>query len=126
MMEAEWNQQLCAELMLEVVEVAVLESRMKICKELILETVISDSWEVLEVNRLMRETKEGGVDRLVRLEDALRMEREDRECTAAMLEEDRCLALYGQLQHPAQPVHEHDHASEWTKDCQAGQLLLAG
>ena len=93
MMEAEWNQQLCAELMLEVVEVAVLESRMKICKELIMETVISDSWEVLEVNRLMRETKEGGVDRLVRLEDALRMEREDRECTAAMVEEDRCLAL---------------------------------
>ena len=30
MMEAEWKQQLCTELMLEVVEVAVLESRMKI------------------------------------------------------------------------------------------------
>jgi hypothetical protein len=33
------------------------------------------------------------VERLVRLEDALRMERAERECTAAMLEEERCLAL---------------------------------
>ena len=70
-----------------------MESRMKLCKELVLETVVTDSWEVLEVNRLMRETNEGGVERLVRLEDALRMEREDRECTAAMLEEERCLAF---------------------------------
>jgi hypothetical protein len=75
-MEAKWKQQLCAELVLEVVEVDVMESRMRLCKELILETVVTYSWEVLEVNRLMRETKEDGVDRLVRLEDALRMERE--------------------------------------------------
>ena len=40
-----------------------MESRWKRCKELILETVVTDSWECLEVNRLMRETKEGGVER---------------------------------------------------------------
>ena len=71
----------------------MMESRMKLCKELVLETVVTDGWEYLEVNRLMRETKEGGVERLVMLEDALSMEREDRECAAAMLEEEKCLAL---------------------------------
>ena len=68
-------------------------SRLKLCKELILETVIRDSWECLEVNRLVRETKEGGVESMMILEDALRMDREERECMAAILEEERCLEL---------------------------------
>jgi hypothetical protein len=40
----------------------------------------------------LRETKGGGLERQ-RIEDALRLEREEREWTAAMLEEERCLAL---------------------------------
>ena len=92
-LEAEWRQHSCTELVMEMVEAAVMESRLKLCKELILETVISDSWECLEVNRLVRETKEGGVERMIKMEDALRMDREERECTAAMLEEERCLEL---------------------------------
>ena len=51
-----------------------------------------DSRESLEVRRLLRETKEGGVERLEMLENALRTEREERECVSAMLEEERCLA----------------------------------
>ena len=47
--EAEWRQQSCIELVLDVVEGAVMESRMKVCKQMVLETVIADSWESLEV-----------------------------------------------------------------------------
>ena len=90
--EAEWRQQLCTELVLDMVEGAVMKSRMKLCKEMFLETVIADSWELLEVRRLLRETKEGGVERLEMLENALRTERGERECVSAMLEEERCLA----------------------------------
>ena len=69
-----------------------MDSRLKMCKQLMLETVISNSWESLEVRRIVRETKEGGVDRMERIESELRMEREERECVSAMLEEERYLA----------------------------------
>ena len=93
MVEAEWKQQMCAELVLEGVGIAVMESRMKSCKELLMETVVRDCWEVLELNRLLREAKEGGVERLNRMEEALKMEREERECIAAVIEEERCLEV---------------------------------
>ena len=70
-----------------------MKSRMKLCKEMFLETVIADSWESLEVRRLMKETNEGGVERQEMLESALRTEREERKCVSAMLEEERCLAM---------------------------------
>ena len=92
-LEAEWRQQSCTELVMEMMEAAMLESRMKLCREVVLEAIVTDSWECLEVNRLLRETKEGGLERQIRIEDALRLEREEREWTAAMLEEERCLAL---------------------------------
>jgi hypothetical protein len=62
MLEAEWRQQSCKELVVEMMEAAVMESRMKLCKELVLETVVTDSWECLEVNRPLRE---GGVERQI-------------------------------------------------------------
>ena len=65
---------------------------MKMCKQLMLETVISNSWESLEVRRIVRETKEGGVDRMEMIESELRMEREERECVSAILEEEESLA----------------------------------
>ena len=80
-------------LVMEMMEAAMLESRMKLCREVVLEVIVTYSWECLEVNRLLRETKEGGLERQIRIEDALRLEREEREWTAAMLEEERCLAL---------------------------------
>jgi hypothetical protein len=92
-LEAEWRQQSCTELMMEIMEAAMLESRMKLCREVVLEAIVTGSWECLEVNRLLRETKGDGLERQIRIEDALRFEREEREWTAAMLEEERCLAL---------------------------------
>ena len=69
-----------------------MESRLKMCKQLMLETLIINSWESLEVSRIVRETKEGGVDGMEMIEFELRMEREERKCVSAMLEEERCLA----------------------------------
>ena len=91
-LESEWRQQTCMEVLMDVMEGAVMESRLKMCKQLMLETVIGSSWESLEVRRILRETKEGGVDRMERIESELRMKREERECVSAMLEEERCLA----------------------------------
>ena len=64
------------ELVMDLMEGAVMESRKKMCKQMLLETVIINSWESLEVRRIMRETKEGGLDSMERIESELRMERE--------------------------------------------------
>ena len=76
---------------MDVMEGAMMESRQTMCKQMLLETVVCSSWQSLEVRRIVRETKEGGLDRMEQVESELRMEREERECIAAMLEEERCL-----------------------------------
>ena len=91
MMESEWRQQACMEVVIDVMEGAVMESRLKMCKQLMLETVISNSWESLEVRRIVRETKEGGVDRMEMIESELRMEREERKCVSTILEVEKNL-----------------------------------
>ena len=63
---------LSMELVMDLMEGAVMESRLKMCKQLMLETLIINSWESLEVSRIVRETKEGGVDRMEMIESELR------------------------------------------------------
>ena len=72
--EAEWRQQACMELVMDVMEGAVKESRQRMCKQIIVESVVCSSWQSLEVRRLVRETKEGGLDRMEQVESKLRME----------------------------------------------------
>ena len=77
---------------MDMMEGAGKESRQRLCKQILLETVVCSSCQSLEVRRIVRETKEGGLYRMEHVESVLRMEREERECIAAMLEEERCLA----------------------------------
>jgi hypothetical protein len=90
-LEADWRQQACMDLVMDMLEGAVKESRQRMCKQIIVESVVCSSWQSLEVRRLVRETKEGGLDRMEQVESELRMEREERECVAALLEEERCI-----------------------------------
>ena len=60
--DAEWRQQACMELLMDVMEGVVKESRQRMCKQIIMESVFCSSWQSLEVRRLVRETTEGGLD----------------------------------------------------------------
>ena len=44
-----------------VLQGALKESRQRLCKKILLETVVCSSWQSLEVRRIVRETKEGGL-----------------------------------------------------------------
>ena len=52
--EAEWRQQACMELVMDVMEGAVKESRQRMCKQIIVESVVCSSWQSLEVRRLRK------------------------------------------------------------------------
>ena len=41
-MESDWRQQVCLDMVLEVVEGTMLESRMRLCKQLLIETVVAN------------------------------------------------------------------------------------
>ena len=45
--EAEWRQQACMELVMDVMEGAVKESRQRMCKQIIMESVVCSSWQSL-------------------------------------------------------------------------------
>ena len=86
-MESEWRQGICRGLVLESVDDAILESRSRLCKEMLVETVLTAAWEVLEVKRIVKEATNGGL--LEKVETELRMIRKERECVRMiMLEEE--------------------------------------
>ena len=60
-MESEWRQQACRDLVLESADDAILESRNRLCRELLVETVLTGAWEVPEVKRIVKEAKDGGL-----------------------------------------------------------------
>jgi hypothetical protein len=77
-MESEWRQQACRDLVLESVDNAIMKSRHSLCKELLEETILTGAWEVLEVKRIVKDAKDGGL--MDKVEADLRMIREEREC----------------------------------------------
>ena len=56
-LDAECRQQVCMDLVMDMLEGAVKESRQRMCKQIILEAVVCSSWQSLEVRRIVRETK---------------------------------------------------------------------
>ena len=54
------------------VEEALLESRMRLCRQMVEETVLERSWESLEITRIVNEVKDGGMERMNKVEAKLR------------------------------------------------------
>ena len=52
-MESEWRQVTCRDLVLESADDAKLMSRSRLCKEVLVDTVLTGAWEVLEVRRMV-------------------------------------------------------------------------
>ena len=86
-LESEWRQQACWDLVLESADDAILESRNRLCKEVLVETVLTGAWEALEVRRIVKEAKDGGL--MEEVEADLRMIREERECILMLVKEEQ-------------------------------------
>ena len=78
-MESDWRQQACKDLVMESVENAMMESRRRLYKELRMETIVTGAWDALEVRRIVKDAKDGGVERMERVEADLRMDIEERD-----------------------------------------------
>ena len=87
-MESEWRQQACRDLVMEAVENAMMESRRRVCKQVTMETIVIGAWEALEVRRIVKNAKEGGVERMESVEAELRSKREERECILSIIAEE--------------------------------------
>ena len=87
MMELRWRQQTCRDIVVAMVEDAVLESRMKLCRQILEETVLERSWESLEITRILNEVKDGGRERMNKVEANLRDQREEMEAALVILAE---------------------------------------
>ena len=85
-MESEWKHGVCRDLVLESADDAILESRSRLCKEVLVETVLTGAWEVLEVKRIVKEATNGGL--MEKVETELRMIREERECVRMIMMEE--------------------------------------
>ena len=53
----DWRQQACRDLVIESVENAMMESRRRLCKQLMMETIVTGDWEALEVRRIVKDAK---------------------------------------------------------------------
>ena len=73
---------------MELVEDAVLESRMRMCRQMVEETVLERSWESLEITRIVNEVKDGGMERMNKVEAKLRDQTEERETVMIILAEE--------------------------------------
>ena len=67
---------------------AVLESRWRLCRQVMVETVLERCWETLEVSRMIKEVEDGGVERMEKVETHLRGLREDGEAMMEILAEE--------------------------------------
>jgi hypothetical protein len=84
--KSEWKHGVWRDLVLESADDAILESRSRLCKEVLAETVMTGAWEVLEVKRIVKEATNGGL--LEKAETELRMSREERECVRIIMMEE--------------------------------------
>ena len=57
-MESEWRQLSCRNIVMEVVEVAVIASRWRLCRQ------VMEELETLEVSRIVKEVEDGGMERM--------------------------------------------------------------
>ena len=78
------TRQICSDLVCELVYGSVQEVTTKLCKEIVLENVVSIAWEELEVQYIMELMVRGGAALRVKVEERLRLDRELLEAEQAM------------------------------------------